>query len=95
MENDIIKAEVYRKTNKSPVHWKLQIPKRFKSNAIDRDLYHSWRISLNFYHDINQIRSKYSSARHPMAFVNSVINDFESKKYELMILKYLFNDIEY
>ena len=30
-----------------------------------------------------------------MAFVNSVINDFESKKYEPMILKYLFNDTEY
>ena len=95
LENDIIKAKVYRKTNKSPVHWKSQIPKRYKSNAMDGDLYHSWRVSLNFHHEINQIRSKYSSARHPMAFVNSVINGFESKKYDPMILKYLFNDIEY
>ena len=27
--NDIIKAEVYRKANKFPVHWKSQIPKRY------------------------------------------------------------------
>ena len=29
-----------------------------------------------------------------MAFVNTVINDFESKKHDPMIPKYLFNDIE-
>ena len=31
-ENDIIKTEVYGKANKFPVHWKLQIPKRYKRN---------------------------------------------------------------
>ena len=34
MENDNIKTEVYRKANKFPVHWKSQIPKRYKRNAI-------------------------------------------------------------
>ena len=32
LENDIIKTEVYHKPNKFRVHWKLQIPKRYKRN---------------------------------------------------------------
>ena len=50
LENDIIKTEVHRKANKVPVHWKLQIPKRYKTNAINGDLHRSWRISSSFYH---------------------------------------------
>ena len=38
LENDIIKTEVYRKANKFPVHWKSQIPKRYRRNAI-MDIY--------------------------------------------------------
>ena len=94
LENDIVKTEVYRKTNKSPVHRKSQIPKRYKTNAIDGDLYHSSRTSSNFYHEVNQIRSKYSSAGYAVAFVNTVINDFESKNHEPMTPNYLFNDTE-
>ena len=57
-------------------------------------IYGSWRISSNFYHEKNQITSKFSSAGYPMRFVNSVINDFESKEYDPMIPNYLFNDFE-
>ena len=39
MENEIIQTEVYRKANKFPVHWKSKIPKRYKRNAINSDLY--------------------------------------------------------
>ena len=38
LENDIIKTEVYYKANKFPVHWKSEIRKRYKSNAINGDL---------------------------------------------------------
>ena len=38
LENDIIKTDVYRKANKFPVHWKSQIPKRYKRNAINGDI---------------------------------------------------------
>ena len=51
LENDIIKTEFYRKDNKFPVDWKSQIPKRYKRNAINGDLYRSWRASSNFYHE--------------------------------------------
>ena len=80
--------------NKFPVHWELQIPKRYKRNAINGHLHRSWRINSNFYHEKNQIRSKFSSARYPMRFVNSVIKDFESKEHDPMIPNYLFNDFE-
>ena len=33
-----MKAEVCRKPNTFPVHWKSQIPKRYKTNAIYGDL---------------------------------------------------------
>ena len=89
-----MKVEVYRKANKFPVHWKLRIPKRYKRNAINGDLYCSWRISLNFCYEKNKIRNKFSSAGQPMRFVNSVINTFENKKHEPMIPSYLFNDCE-
>ena len=42
-------------------------------------IYGSWRISSNFYHEKNQITSKFSSAGYPMRFANSVINDFDIK----------------
>ena len=68
MENDNIKTEVCRKANKFPVHWKSQIPKRYKRNAINGDLYRSWRISSNFNREKNQIRRNFSSAEYAMRF---------------------------
>ena len=52
------------------------------------------RISSNFYHEKNQIRSKCSSAGYAMRHVNSVIKDFKSKEHDPMIPNYLFNDFE-
>ena len=94
MEN-IIKTDVYHKANKFPVHWKSQIPKSYKRNAINGDLYRLWRISSNFYPKKNEIRNKYSSARYLMRFVNRVINDLENKEHDPMTPNYLFNDFEF
>ena len=52
------------------------------------------KISSNFYCDKNEIRSKFASAGYPMRFVDSVINDFESKEHGPMIPNYLLNDFE-
>ena len=41
-----------------------------------------------------QIRHKFSTAGYPMRFVNSMINDIESKEHDPMISNYLFNDFE-
>ena len=94
LENNIKKNEVYRKTNKLPVNLKLKIPKRCKRNAISGDLCRSWRISPDFYYEKNKIGSKFSSAGYPLRFVNSVINDFESKDHDPVIRNYLFNDFD-
>ena len=75
------------------MQWKSQIPKRYKRNAINSSS-RSWRISSTFYREKNKIRIKFSSAGYPMRFVNSVINDFESKEHDPVIPNYLFNYFE-
>ena len=85
--NSITKTEVYRKAIKFLVHWKSQIPKRYKRSAINGDLYRSWIISSIIDHEKNEIRSKFSSAGYPVRFVvNSVINDIESKKQSYPVI---------
>ena len=74
--------------------WKLQIPRRYKRNALNGDLYRSWRISSNFYHEKNEIRNVYLRAGYPMRFVNSVIDVFQSEEHDTMIPNYLFNYLE-
>lgn len=86
--------QAYRKANKFPAHWKLQIPKRYKTNAITGDLHRSWRINSNFYHEKNEIRNKFSTVVYPMRFVNSLINDYESKEHDPMTPCYLLKHFE-
>ena len=76
------------------MHWKSQIPKRYKRTAINGYLHPSWKVILNFYHEKNEIGSKSSTPGYPIRFVDSVMNDFESKEYDPLILSYLFNDVE-
>ena len=82
------KTEVYCTANKFALHWKLQIPNRYKRNSINGDLYRSRRINANFYHEENKIRNKFLTAGY------SIINDFESKEHDLMISSFLFNSLE-
>ena len=91
VKNDITTTEVYHKANIFLVHWKSQIPKRYKRNVINGDLYRSWRINSNFYHEKNEIRNKFLTEGYPIRFVNSLINDFESKEHDPSCL---FNDFE-
>ena len=93
LENDFLKTEVYRNGNKFPVHWKSQFQKRNKRYAINGDLNRSWSTSSHFYHEKNEIRSKFLSAGYPMRSVNNVTNDSESKEHDPMIPNFLFNDL--
>ena len=68
----MIKTEVYRKAIKFLVHsptLEIANSKKLQKNAINGDLYRSWRISSNFYYEKNQIRHKFSSAGYPMRFL--------------------------
>ena len=67
--------------------------KRYKRDAINIDLYRSCRIRSNFYHEKIEIRNKSSTAQYPIRFLNSVINDFESKEHYPVITNYLLNDL--
>ena len=55
-----------------------KLPKRYKRNAINGELYRSKRIATNFKEEETRIRRKYQTAGYPIRFVNSVINDFNS-----------------
>ena len=41
---------------------------------------------------LRKTKTAISTAGYPMRFVNSVINDFESKEHDLVITSFLFND---
>ena len=58
-----LRQYIYRKANKFPVHWKSQIPKRYKRHAVNGDLYRSWKISSNFFHE------KIEKEHDPMIFM--------------------------
>ena len=80
IENGIYTTEVYRKPMKYPVPWSSQIPKRYKRNTVNGDLYRSQRISNNFPKEVTEIRKKFLKANYPIRFINSVINQFNTRR---------------
>ena len=46
------------------------------------DIHRSWRISSNFFYEKNKIRNKFSTAGYLVRFINSVINNYESKEHD-------------
>ena len=79
-----IETSVYRKPNKLPTNWSSKVPKRYKRNAINGDLYRASKIATDFNAEKETIKRKYKLANYPDNFVSSVIKDFEDKK-ELII----------
>ena len=70
----MIETWVHRKKTKLPTPWTCNIPKRYKQNAIETELYQAKCISSNFTNEVTLIRNKFKSAGYPMRFVNSVIH---------------------
>ena len=88
-----IETSVYRGKNKVPVHWSSKIPKKYKRNTINADLYRAQRISSNFDAEKVIIGKKFQSAGFPKRFVSSVIRQFEEKQNdELIIPENLFEE---
>ena len=71
---------MYRKTTKLPVPWALNIPKRYKRNTINTDLYRAKRITLNLDNELVIIKKKFLAADYPHKFINIVINMFIEKE---------------
>ena len=76
----VIETKVYRKSTKLPVPWASNIPKTYKSNTINADLYHAKRIATNLDNELVIIKRKYLAANYPHRFINSVINTLLKKK---------------
>ena len=78
--NNIISTHVYRKPNKLPSHWSSKVPKRYKRNAINGDLYRAFNISSDFEYEKRKIRSKFQDASFPPKFIESVIKQFDENQ---------------
>ena len=68
--NGKIESAVYRKTTKIPAPWSLNIPKRYKQNAINADLHRSKRIRTNFDKKIYRIKKKFFAADYLKILLN-------------------------
>ena len=71
-----VEMSVYRKPNKMPILWISEVPKCYKRNAINGDLYRSYQITVNFDNEKETFREKYGLASFPARFVNDVIYQF-------------------
>ena len=81
----VIETKVYRKTTKLPVPWSSNIPKRYKRNTINTDLYRAKRIATNLDNKLVIIKKKFLAADYHHRFFNSIVNMFiekENKKEE-------------
>ena len=85
LDTDIIDNEgafetkVYRKTTKLPVPWASNVPKRYKRNTVNTDLYRAKRIASNLDNELVTNKKKFLAADYPHKFVNSVVNTFIEK----------------
>ena len=83
IENEgAIETKVYRKTTKLPVPWASNIPKKYKRNTINTDLYRAKRMALNLYNELVIIKKKFLAGDYPHKFINSAINTFIEKQNE-------------
>ena len=92
----VIKTKVYTKSTKLPVPWSSSIPKRYKRNTINTDLYRAKRIATNLDNELVIIKKKFLAADYPHRFINSVINTFiekENKKEEEYLIPQNFFEI--
>ena len=85
-------TKVYRKTTKLPVPWASNVPKRYKRNIVNTDLYRAKRIASNLDNELVIIKKKFLAADYPHKFVNSIISTFIEKvnKKEYLIPQIFF-----
>ena len=58
----VIEIKVYRMITKLPVPWTSNIPKRYKRNTINTDLYRAKRIATNLDNELVIIKRKFLAA---------------------------------
>ena len=94
----VIETKVYTKSTKLPVPWSSSIPKRYKRNTRNTDLYRAKRIATNLYNELVIIKKKFLAADYPLRFITSVINTFiekeNKKEEEYLIPQNLFRNFK-
>ena len=75
-----IETKAYKKTTNLPVPRASNIPKRYKRNTINTDLYRARRITSNLDNELVIIEKKFLAADYPHKFINSVIYTFLQKE---------------
>ena len=75
-----------------PLHWSLKVPYKYKWNAITGELHRAKRIASNFDNETKRIRNKYRDAGYPKNVIENTIKNFNSKKDELLIPPWLFDE---
>ena len=73
-------------------HWTSKIPVRYKNNAIIGEFHRAKKIASNFDIEIKRIVKKYTADGFPSRFVLSIIDNFDSGKYNLIIPQCLFEE---
>ena len=71
-----IQTSVYRSDNKLPNHWNSKVPKKYKRNAINADLYRAERIASNMENETKIVKKKFTKAGFPTRFTDNVIRQF-------------------
>ena len=92
----VIETKVYKKTTKLPGPWASNVPKRYKRNTINTDLYRVKRIATNLDNKLVIIKRKFLADNYPYRFINSVINTFiekANKKEEEYLIPQNFSEI--
>ena len=77
--NGQIITSVHRNEAKLPVPFYSHIPTKYKRNALNGELHRAKRIASNFNKELKLIRDKYTKAKFPSRFINSVISNFNNK----------------
>ena len=65
---------------------------KYKRNAITGELHRAKTIASNFDNETKRIRNKYRDAGYPKLVIENTIKNFNSKKDELLIPPWLFDE---
>ena len=87
-----IKTQVYNQAKKLLVDWSSKVPYKYKRNAITGELHRAKRIASNFDNETKRIRNKYRDTGYPKHVIENTIQNFNSKKDELLIPPWLFDE---
>ena len=86
-------SNVFQKFGKFPAFWNSQIPKWYKRNDINADLYRTFKIVSDFDAKVSFITKKYVDNGYPIEFIKSVISHFKKKdKNQPIITDWLFEN---